>query len=44
MSDIVIAESKHGGPEERRYSYEPTFIMRGLTELHIEFTPLSTSS
>jgi cytochrome P450 len=44
MSDIAIAESKHGGPGKRRFSYEPTFIMRGLTELHIEFTPVSTGS
>ena len=26
--------------EARRYSYEPTFIMRGLTELHVEFKPI----
>lgn len=39
MRDITISETKHGRTEERRYSYEPTFLLRGLTELHIEFTP-----
>ena len=39
MADIRICEQRHGPPEDRRYSYEPTFIMRGLQELHLEFTP-----
>ncbi len=39
MRDITISEAKHGAAEDRRYSYEPTFLLRGLTELHIEFTP-----
>ncbi len=39
MSDIRIDESVHGPPADRRhYAYEPTFLLRGLTELHIEFT------
>ncbi len=38
--DIRIAESEHGPPEARRYSYVPTFILRGLTRLHVEFTPV----
>jgi len=24
---------------DRRYQYVPTYILRGLTELHLEFTP-----
>lgn len=39
LSDIVADEKHHGGTADRHYSYEPTFILRGLTELHIEFTP-----
>jgi cytochrome P450 len=39
-ADIRISEAHHGPAESRRYSYEPTFVMRGLTELHIEFTPI----
>ncbi|KUI11309.1 cytochrome [Mycobacterium sp. GA-1285] len=39
MCDIRISESAHGPAGERRYAYEPTFLLRGLTELHIEFAP-----
>lgn len=39
MQDITIDESTHGSPGDRRYTYEPTFLLRGLTELNIEFTP-----
>lgn len=39
MSDITISTEHHGPVEDRQYTYEPTFIMRGLSELHIEFKP-----
>ena len=39
MRDITISEAKHGAPQGRDYQYEPTFLLRGLTDLHIEFTP-----
>ncbi|OBG99395.1 cytochrome [Mycobacterium sp. E136] len=39
MRDIRISESAHGPAGERHYAYDPTFLLRGLTELHIEFTP-----
>jgi len=38
-TDIRIAEDRHGPADDRRYQYVPTFILRGLTELHVEFTP-----
>lgn len=38
-SDIRIDESHHGPADDRRYRYVPTFILRGLTNLHIRFTP-----
>jgi cytochrome P450 len=41
MADITINEEKHGPADNRRYNYEPTFILRGLTDLHIRFTPVS---
>ena len=31
--------SIHGPANDRRYQYVPTYILRGLTELHLEFTP-----
>jgi cytochrome P450 family 150 subfamily A5 len=36
-TDIRISDAKHGPAGERRYSYIPTYILRGLTELHLEF-------
>lgn len=36
-SDIWIDEEKHGPAGNRRYKYLPTFILRGLTRLHIGF-------
>lgn len=38
-SDIWIDEQFHGPPGNRKYHYLPTFILRGLTRLHIGFTP-----
>ena len=40
MGDITVSEEKHGPRDARNYVYEPTFILRGLTEINIEFTPL----
>ena len=40
MADITISDEHHGPADDRRYAYEPTFIMRGLSELHINFTPV----
>ncbi|OBB22619.1 cytochrome [Mycolicibacterium peregrinum] len=39
MQDITIDESAHGPVGQRNYAYEPTFLLRGLTELNITFTP-----
>ena len=36
-SDIRISERKHGPAGDRNYDYIPTYILRGLTELHLEF-------
>jgi cytochrome P450 len=41
MSDITIDEEKHGPADDRSYNYEPTFILRGLTEINIKFTPVA---
>src|SRR5262249_58316721 len=38
-SDIRINERIHGPANDRRYQYVPTYILRGLTELHLEFSP-----
>ena len=41
MADIAIDETQHGPVGNRRYTYEPTYILRGLRDLHITFTPTS---
>lgn len=37
-ADIRISERMHGPEDARSYRYVPTFILRGLTKLHLEFT------
>ncbi|MGF7238683.1 MAG: cytochrome P450, partial [Frankia sp.] len=37
-ADIQISEQAHGPAGARTYQYMPTFILRGLTALHLEFT------
>ena len=39
MAAIRISEAHHGAFGARRYQYIPTYILRGLTQLHLEFTP-----
>ena len=38
-ADIRVSEQFHGPPGARRYEYAPTYILRGLSELHLEFSP-----
>ncbi len=35
--NIRISEAHHGPPGARRYAYEPTYLLSGLTELHVEW-------
>ena len=39
MHDIRISDAEHGPEDARRYEYAPTFVLRGLQALHLEFTP-----
>jgi cytochrome P450 len=39
VSDITISVAEHGQPGARRYEYAPTYILRGLQKLYLEFTP-----
>ncbi|OBK70779.1 cytochrome P450 [Mycobacterium sp. 1274761.0] len=39
MTDIAVDERFHGSTDEPRFTYEPTFILRGLIDLHLRFTP-----
>jgi cytochrome P450 len=40
MADIRISEAVHGPAGARRYDYVPTYILRGLQRLQLEFTPV----
>ena len=39
MRDIAIDDAQHGPAGGRHYRYDPTFLLRGLRDLHITFTP-----
>lgn len=41
MVDIRISEKMHGPAGARRFSYPKTFIIRGLDQLHLEYTPIT---
>ena len=40
MGDIRIDQAVHGPVDARRYEWEPTFLLRRVKELHLEFTPI----
>ncbi len=42
-SDIRISEKVHGPAGARRYGYLPTFILRGLTHIALEFDPVEVT-
>ncbi|MCK9896639.1 cytochrome P450 [Frankia sp. AgB32] len=39
--DIRLSEQHHGPAGNRQFAYEPTWLLRGLSELHLEFTPVA---
>ncbi|MDQ1429737.1 MAG: cytochrome family subfamily, partial [Actinomycetota bacterium] len=39
MDNITISEQEHGPADARRYDYVPTYILRGVSRLHLEFEP-----
>jgi cytochrome P450 len=44
LGDIRIDESQHGPVDERRYEWEPTWLLRRLKALHLEFTPIGQTT
>jgi len=42
MRDIRLSEERHGPADARRFRYEPTWVLRGLSELHLEFDPIES--
>jgi cytochrome P450 len=41
--DIRLSEAHHGPAGDRSFRYEPTWVLRGLTELHITFEPTESA-
>ncbi|MFC3961896.1 cytochrome P450 [Nocardia jiangsuensis] len=37
VTDLAIDDDAHGAPGNRDFRYEPTFLLRGLQELHITY-------
>jgi cytochrome P450 len=40
MGDIRVSDEHHGPPGARVFNHEPTYILRGLVQLRLEFTPI----
>lgn len=40
MTDITVDERFHASVDQPAYTYEPTYILRGLTNLNLRFTPV----
>ena len=36
-SNVAISEAEHGPAEARRYDYLPTYFLRGLASLNLDF-------
>ncbi len=43
MRHIRLSEEHHGPSGQRRFRYEPTWVLRGLSKLYLEFTPEEAS-
>jgi hypothetical protein len=39
MADIRLADAHHGPAGHRHFDYEPSYILRSIENVHIEFTP-----
>jgi cytochrome P450 len=40
MGNIRLSEAHHGPEGARHFEYEPTYVLRALKSLHLEFDPL----
>ena len=40
LGDITISEADHGPAGNRHFDYMPSYLLRGLRELHLEYTPV----
>ena len=40
MDNVRLSEAHHGPEGARRFEYEPTYVLRALKSLHLEFDPV----
>lgn len=40
LGEIRISEAEHGPAEARRWDWTPSYILRGVESLHLEFSPI----
>jgi cytochrome P450 len=40
MGNIRLSDEHHGPEGARRFDYEPTYILRALKSMHLEFDPI----
>jgi cytochrome P450 len=40
MGNIRLSEAHHGQERSHRFDYEPTYVLRALKSLHLEFDPI----
>lgn len=40
MGNIRLSEAHHGKPGDWHFDYEPTYVLRALASLHLEFDPV----
>jgi cytochrome P450 len=40
MGNVRLSEARHGPEGNPRFLYEPTYVLRALKELHLEFDPI----
>ena len=43
MGDITISEAAHGPAGARRYEFSPIYLLRGVEQLQLEFSPRGPS-
>ena len=39
--NIRLSEEHHGPPSVRHFDYEPTWVLRAMKDLYIEFDPVT---
>lgn len=39
LGPISISEKHHGAPGDQTFHYDPTYVLRAITSLHLRFTP-----